>query len=222
MAYNPEKVSKHFDFEVPLYDSLLKFFPGYNRTIKKLIDETPSGERLLDLGTGTGILAFGLSDRYKEITGVDISPKMIDKCNSLKKKKRIDNCLFDVAEILELKYPAESFDTIISGYVFHHLEDKEKNKLFSDMYNMLKKDGTVIFCDYMKKDLPKKLLDKTLYLANEFGRRVVLVFEGDILNDDESPIKIQDYMNILRDNRFRDIETIDFAYNTDAIIKAKK
>ena len=216
-------IASHFDFEAPRYDLLLKFFPGYGSSIDEVVRLVPKpGVSLLDLGTGTGILPFRLKDYFQHLIGVDISPKMIDLCNRLKSDNGVDNCEFKVGDITDTIYPEESFDVIVSGYTFHHLEDNLKTQIMLNSQRMLKNGGCFVFCDYMKKQVPPSLKESIPYLINELGRRVILLFEGDLFNEDEFPITLEDYTRMLTDSGFRNITCLNFKYTTDAVFIAFK
>lgn len=72
-----------------------------------------AGERILDLGCGTGDIAATLADRGARVVGVDASPAMID--NARTRFPAID---FRLADAAELPFEAE-FDAVYSHAVLH-------------------------------------------------------------------------------------------------------
>ena len=61
--------------------------------------------------------------------------------------------------VLDLKYPSNTFDYIINNHVLEHIEDEAK--FFSELLRVLKPDGKMIFSVPYYKDLEKTYQDKT-------------------------------------------------------------
>ncbi len=72
------------------------------------VEFTPA--RILDLGTGTGIAARWLAERYPgaEVTGADLSPGMIDQARTLSPPE----LRFDIADASALPYADGAFDLV--------------------------------------------------------------------------------------------------------------
>jgi ubiquinone/menaquinone biosynthesis C-methylase UbiE len=67
---------------------------------------------VLDLGTGTGVIARLVTERWPdaEVVGVDLSPKMIDEARRLATS---DRQRYEVADSTALPFPDGSFDTVL-------------------------------------------------------------------------------------------------------------
>ena len=59
------------------YDLLSPLTSYYNELLKKVIDSLGGCKRVLDNGTGTGILAEKLAEQGKEVFGIDNSESML-------------------------------------------------------------------------------------------------------------------------------------------------
>jgi predicted TPR repeat methyltransferase len=75
--------------------------------------------RILDLGCGTGLLAAQLDEPADWITGIDISPHMLDQARG--KGDYDELILGDVTEAMAGLY--ETYDTIFSSCAFYHIAD---------------------------------------------------------------------------------------------------
>jgi SAM-dependent methyltransferase len=76
------------------------------------LDEVPGAPaRVLDLGTGTGVVARLAAERWPEaeIVGVDLSPKMIDEARRLATGERQR---YEVADSTALPFPDGHFDVV--------------------------------------------------------------------------------------------------------------
>ena len=86
-----------------------------------------SGQKILDVGTGTGILVPYLTKAVGHngsVTAIDYSEKMLQRCE--KKHSHIKNVNIRVGNIEEKIFPPESFDVIICFGVFPHLDNKQQ------------------------------------------------------------------------------------------------
>lgn len=98
------------------------------------------GSHVLDVGCGTGLVARSLVDGGLEVTGIDISKKMIDLA-----KHRVPEATFEIGDMTALEFGDESFDGIVSTYAIFHVPRTEHFKLFLDFHRFLKKGGFLLF-----------------------------------------------------------------------------
>ena len=74
----------------------------------------------LDIGCGTGELTKKLSSLFKEVIGIDVSPKMIGEA---KKRNAFSNIEFINVDVeAYLKKTEQKYDLVISIATFHHLD----------------------------------------------------------------------------------------------------
>lgn len=108
----------------------------YRRIVRELMIE--NGNRILDVGTGTGVLIPFLleSDKNIEIYAIDYSKKMIEK---FKEKGFPENVKGFVMDIHKTDFEDNFFNRIVANACFPHFDDKEK--AVKEIYRILKKDG---------------------------------------------------------------------------------
>ncbi|MBF0447987.1 MAG: methyltransferase domain-containing protein, partial [Magnetococcales bacterium] len=91
---------------------------GYHQFFIKRIR---SGERVLDVGCGSGMLALDLAKQTGErVLGIDLNPKNIELAN---KRERPDNLSYQVGDILHY-VTQEPFDVVILSNVLEHLDGR--------------------------------------------------------------------------------------------------
>lgn len=108
--------------------------------------------KILDIGTGTGYLAFPLAERFSTSTvyGIDIADKIIEKNNATVKEKAISNLTFQAFDGLTYPFEDESFDLIVTRYAFHHFPNVVD--AIQQMNRLLVKGGMVLVSDPMRND----------------------------------------------------------------------
>ena len=79
-----------------------------------------AGERILDLGCGTGALTAEIAERGAKILGVDRSEEMISQA-----RKKFPTLEFEPLDARELRFSAE-FDAVFSNAVLHWIPEAEQ------------------------------------------------------------------------------------------------
>ena len=95
------------------------------------------GTRVLDLGTGTGVLPRHLYDTGARFVGTDISAEQIEQAKLLAAKGRMD-IEFRCAPAEESPFPADSFDTVTACQCFFYFRHEI---LAPALYRLLKPGG---------------------------------------------------------------------------------
>ena len=80
-------------------------------------------DRLLDVGCGCGCFTVKLSPHCREITAIDISRALIDRCKRESSRPNIDFLCMDGRNI---RYPDSSFDLVVGRTVLHHIQEWEE------------------------------------------------------------------------------------------------
>jgi ubiquinone/menaquinone biosynthesis C-methylase UbiE len=88
-------------------------FPVHDELVALL--EPRSGERWLDLATGTGAVALRAARLGAEVTGLDLAPGLIETARGLAAKEGLE-AHFDVGNVEQLPYPDASFDVVVSAH----------------------------------------------------------------------------------------------------------
>lgn len=117
--------------------------------LKLLINmlEVKAGSTVLDLGTGTGYIAFPLAKRYLDakIIGLDIVEETLKRNSKKAIEEKLDNLSFVSYDGYRLPFENDTIDAIITRYALHHFPDIEQ--ALSEIYRILKHNGKLIISD---------------------------------------------------------------------------
>lgn len=161
-----------YHFLTPVYDSVIKILvPERQVKLKTLqLANLKSGEQLLDFGCGTGTLLQLLAAGNSEVNacGIDIDEKMLSVA-----KNKLAASLSQIKLIQytghQLPLSKQSFDKIVSTWVFHHFTDEQKTAAFEQLFNVLKPGGKLIITDWGKAaNWPMRLLFFGVQLVDNF------------------------------------------------------
>jgi SAM-dependent methyltransferase len=111
--------------------------------------------KLLDIGCGDGALAIEAAKKYPkaQIVGIDYwGGKWEYSKESCEKNAQIagvaDRASFQKASAAKLPFADESFDAVVSNFVFHEVQDvKDKRAVIKEALRVLKKGGVFVFQD---------------------------------------------------------------------------
>ena len=118
-----------------LYDNKHSFVYQYGESVVGLLDPQP-GERILDLGCGTGYLAQQIQDKGALVKGIDASADMVRQA-----KVSYPDINFSVADGTNFHFD-EQFDAVFSNATLHWI--KNADAMINCVYKALKPGGRFV------------------------------------------------------------------------------
>lgn len=100
--------------------------------------------RILDVGTGTGYFAVLLGARGHEVTGIDLTPAMLDEARALADDRGV-NARFEVMDAQSLSFPDNSFDAVVTRNLTWTLPEPEQ--AYAEWLRVLKPGGVLLNFD---------------------------------------------------------------------------
>jgi ubiquinone/menaquinone biosynthesis C-methylase UbiE len=149
-----------FDGLAPTWET--RIGPHHLGALELALADVPAPRRVLDLGTGTGVVALALADRYPEaeILGVDLSPGMIEEARlkvSAELAGRVD---FEVGDAAALSSPDGAFELVVLSNMI---------PFFDELARVVAPGGTLVFSFSKGADTP--IYVPAERLREELGRR---------------------------------------------------
>lgn len=138
-----------YDFTVWL------FTMGRESTFRDLILDCADmrlGERVLDIGCGTGSLAIAAKDEVGPdgtVTGLDASPEMLARARK-KAAKAGQKVTFRQGVVQKLPFADSSFDLVLTSVMLHHLSRPARQLCANEMRRVVRPGGRVLAVDFAK------------------------------------------------------------------------
>ncbi len=115
----------------------------YKRRVELCLEQCAGGDRVLEVGYGTGVSFLNLSKKYREIYGVDLKSNA-DQIAALFESKGLKVALKQ-GDLLDLPYPDNFFDTVLLISILEHLRPPQLERAFSEIWRVLRPGGQVVF-----------------------------------------------------------------------------
>jgi len=130
----------------------------------KLIEfaKVKSGDKVLDVGCGTGVVALTAARVGALTSGSDLTPELIEQATNNAKIAELD-IDFQVADVENLPYEDHSFDLVLSQ--FGHMFAPRPEVSTKEMLRVLKPGGVIAFSTWP----PELLTGRTFKLVSKYA-----------------------------------------------------
>ncbi len=144
-----EKEGNFWNWFASKYDKFISNILGstYKKLFAILKNDFNKTDDILEIATGTGLIAFEICNHLKTIKAMDIAPNMIGIAKQKQAELKITNIEFEVGDSYNLHYQDLCFDKVLASNVLHLLYEPEK--ALAEIHRVLKPDGKAIlptFC----------------------------------------------------------------------------
>lgn len=115
----------------------------YRRRIELCLAECTGGQRILEVGFGSGVTFPNLAKIYEEIYGLDLSAPVVDVA-AVFRARQIQTHLQN-GSVLSMPYENDFFDTVLLISILEHLKPNEQIQAFREIRRVLKPGGQVVY-----------------------------------------------------------------------------
>jgi demethylmenaquinone methyltransferase/2-methoxy-6-polyprenyl-1,4-benzoquinol methylase/phosphoethanolamine N-methyltransferase len=163
------------------YDPLVWLMArGNTRTLRALpldLAALQPGERVLDVGCGTGDLALLAASQlgpHGVVRGIDASSEMIEVARAKARRARYpENAVqFQVEPVEQMSFPDASFDVFLSSLMLHHLPGDLKRLALAEIRRVLRPGGRIVIVDLQPMTRRPRPWDPGWLIMQRHGMRI--------------------------------------------------
>jgi SAM-dependent methyltransferase len=142
-----------------------------------------SGESILDVAAGPGVLALQAAGSAREVHALDFSRSMLDQLRARMTSARISNLQLHEGDGQALPYADSSFDAAFSMFGLIFFPDRARG--FAELYRVLRPGGRAVVSSWQPLTRVPLLLDVSEALAAELAQAPVGDGKGPLSEPDE-------------------------------------
>ncbi len=167
MSQNPSKVACQYDVVAREYAEAFtgehEKKPKDQEILHRFSKEIGERRPVWDFGCGPGQTTTYLKDLGLEISGLDISEKLLEQARTINPE-----ICFRRGDILELEFEDSSIAGIVAFYAIVHFAEEQVAKAFREIFRVLQPGGIFLFTYHIGEE--------TIHLSEFLGRVVDLDF----------------------------------------------
>ena len=141
------EIKRIYAYYSRVYDFIFKrwFFPRQQYAIQAL-DISP-GQRVLDLGVGTGF-SLPLYPQHAQVIGVDLSSKMLHEARKKVLRERLSHVDLMEMDAAHLAFPDSTFDCVIVAFVISVVPDPLQ--VLAEIKRVSKPEGQIVIINHFQ------------------------------------------------------------------------
>ena len=126
------------------------------RALQLIVDAAATGadDTVLDVACGPGLVACAFARVARAVTGIDLTPAMIERAEALAAEGGRTNVRFQIGDVQPLPFPDATFSIVVSRFAFHHFQ--EPAAVLAEMRRVCTPGGRVVVADLMASPDPAK------------------------------------------------------------------
>ena len=107
--------------------------------------EIGQDDMVLDVACGPGLITCAVAKIARHVTGIDITPAMIEEARNRQQSMGLSNMEWKVGDVLPLPFVDSSFSAVITRYSFHHFLEPEA--VLTEMVRVCRPGGRLAVVD---------------------------------------------------------------------------
>jgi ubiquinone/menaquinone biosynthesis C-methylase UbiE len=145
-----DPVKKHAQQIVDQFSRMTVYFaklPGHEEATQLLIRmaETTAADAVLDVACGAGAVACAAAQTARQVTGIDLTPSMIERATALQAELGLTNLAWHIGDSARLPFRSDQFDVVLTRYSLHHF--LQPADVLAEMTRVCKPLGRITVAD---------------------------------------------------------------------------
>ncbi len=104
-----------------------------------------ANDTVLDVACGPGIIACGFAALAGRVTGIDLTPAMLEQACALQAERSLSNLTWVQGDVTALPFADSSFSIVVTRYTFHHFLSPQA--VLREMVRVCRPGGRVVVSD---------------------------------------------------------------------------
>lgn len=145
-----DSVNEHARRVVDQFSRQAAYFaklPGHEEATQLLFQmaRVTAADTVLDIACGAGAVACAAARVARQVTGIDLTPAMIERATALQKELGLANLAWHIGDVSHLPFATGRFNVVLTRYSLHHF--LEPADVIAEMYRVCKPSGHVAVAD---------------------------------------------------------------------------
>jgi len=160
-----------FDRAAPTYDRIGEPYHGYFAARLVELTDIPPGSDVIDVACGRGAVLLAAAERAGSLTGIDVSPAMVELAAGDLRAAGVDRFRLLVMDAERLAFPDARFDVLTAAFLLFFLSHPERAA--AEFRRVLRPGGRVAVSTWAEEDPRWEWEDDLLASAGTPRRRAV-------------------------------------------------
>jgi len=169
--------------------------PELDARLRRLLAPLRGDEHALDVGCGTGALAYVLAPHVGKVVGVDASEEYLEAA----RRNAPANCTFELGDAAALGFPYGHFDLVGCLRVLHHVRRPEL--VVSELARVTRPGGRILLVDQLGDVDPLRSLELDRFERARDASHTRLLPDGDVRGYLEANDLVVSTNEIVRERR---------------------
>jgi len=115
----------------------------FRRRVEYCLDQCQGGEKILEVGFGSGATFLALNEKYKHIYGIDLDTD-VEAVENLYERYHINHNL-KIGNLIDLPYEENTFDTVLLISILEHVKPIDLQQAMGEIKRVLKVGGQMVY-----------------------------------------------------------------------------
>jgi len=143
-AHNDTIISQFSKQAIP-FAQMSQHSNQYGLELMLKLSDPKKNDIVLDVACGPGIVACEYAKMVSKVTGIDLTPAMIEQAKTLQDKRKLEHIDWRIGDVSNLPFDDGSFSLVVTRYSLHHMIEPET--VLNEMKRVCMSGGRVLVID---------------------------------------------------------------------------